>query len=345
MPEVTRRVPAASFSIVHGAGARHDPGSMKRFPIAIALGLLLSHASTARADGRGWSYLVDKLAADGVDRGQATAAFEDPRVEPFTGLDFSPNVPHEPRRLYRRFLRPASIAAARLCRTQYAHAFEAAERASGVPASVLAAVLFIESGCGRHMGSNVIFYRLARLAMANEPNNVRRNLERVAAEEGRLDPSTAARVRARARYLEQTFYPEVRALFEVADRMGVGPLDIRGSASGAFGAPQFLPTSYLAYGADGDGDGRINLYDPADAAASCARYFVGHGWRPGLSSAQRRATIWQYNRSTAYVDTTLALAARLRRGAAAGHARVATRKHSRRQRLVRKRLRRRNESG
>jgi membrane-bound lytic murein transglycosylase B len=147
--------------------------------------------------------------------------------------------------------------------------------------------------------------------MANAPDNLQSNLERYTDGFGRVEPETAAQLRARARYLEATFYPEVRALFTVADRMGVDPLAIRGSGSGAFGYPQFLPTSYLQYGADGNGDGLVSLYDTSDAAASCARYFAGHGWRRGLSTAERRAAVWQYNHSAAYVDTVLALAARI----------------------------------
>ena len=82
---------------------------------------------------------------------------------------------------------------------------------------------------------------------------------------------------------------------------------MRGSGAGAFGFPQFLPTSYLRYGVDGDGDGRVSLYDMADAAASCARFLAQNGWRPGLSLAEQRRVLWQYNRSEPYIDTILAL--------------------------------------
>lgn len=275
------------------------------------LGVMLVGVYPAFADADGWNYLIEKLVGDGVERARVVEAFSDPRVAPFTGLDFSPATPREPRALYRRFLRPATLAAAHRCRVRYAEAFEAAERAHGVSADIVAAIIFIESGCGRNTGSKLVLYRLARLAMANEPENLQRNLDRYGDGTGRIDPETAAQIRTRARYLEDTFYPEVRALFAAADRMGVDPLAIRGSGSGAFGAPQFLPTSYLAYGVDANGDGRVSLYDTEDAAASCASYFAGHGWRPGLSTKERRAVVWEYNHSSAYVDTVLALAARI----------------------------------
>jgi len=284
---------------------------MRRLGSIVTLAWVLSGVLPAFADERSWGYLIDKLVADGVPRERVEEVFRDPRVAPFTGLEFSPSTPRESRSMYRRFLRPATLAAAHRCRVRYADAFEAAERTHGVSADVVAAIIFIESGCGYNTGSKVVLYRLARLAMANAPENLQSNLERYTDSEGRIDPDTAARLRTRAYYLENTFYPEVRALFTVADRMGVDPLDIRGSGSGAFGYPQFLPTSYLQYGVDANGDGLVSLYDTDDAAASCARYFAGHGWRPGLSTKERRAAVWQYNHSEAYVDTVLALAARI----------------------------------
>jgi len=301
---------------------------MRWLGIVVAVGFVLAQARAARADELGWSYLMDKLVADGVERERVVEAFRDPRVAPFSGLEFSPGTPHEPRAMYRRFLRPNTVATARRCRMQHADAFEAAERTHGVSADVIAAILFIESGCGRNTGSNMILYRLARLAMANEPGNVQRNIERYTDAAGHIDPETAAQIHTRARYLEDTFYPEVRALFVVADRMGVHPCSIRGSGSGAFGAPQFLPTSYLAYGVDGNGDGRVSLYDTEDAAASCASYFAGHGWHPGLSTKERRAAVWQYNHSAAYVDTVLALAARISNAPPSHSKQVVKRSHS-----------------
>ena len=78
-----------------------------------------------------------------------------------------------------------------------------------------------------------------------------------------------------------------------------------------------MPTSYLEHGADGDGDGRIDLYDPADAALSCASFLKAKGWHAGLSTAERRHVIWAYNRSAAYIDAVLAVARAIDRPATA----------------------------
>jgi len=277
----------------------------------LAIVFSLVSFNQASADQWGWNYLIEKLVADGVDRQRAVAVFDDDRVPSFSGLEFGTETAREPRSLYRRFLRASTVAAARRCRASHAEAFEKASERYGVSADAVAAIFFVESSCGGNTGSTRVFYRLARLAMANEPQNLQRNLDRYADGDGRLDPVIESKLRGRALYLEETFYPEVRAMFQVADRMRVDPLEIRGSGSGAFGYPQFLPSSYLAYGVDADGDGRVSLYDVDDAAASCAHYLSSYGWQRDASAAQRRAAVWQYNHSQAYVDAVLQLAAQI----------------------------------
>jgi membrane-bound lytic murein transglycosylase B len=265
------------------------------------------------AAAKGWSYLVERLVSDGIDRTKVESAFADPRVPPFEGLFFSLE-PREPKSLYREVLTRRSVELARECREENAKALEAAEQAHGVSAEVIAAILHVETRCGRNTGSSLVLPGLARLAMANEPANLAANIARRATPEGVVDEDLAAQIRVRAQVLDQTFYPEVRATFQVADTLGKQPLEMTGSPSGAFGAPQFLPTSFQRYGEDGNGDGRVDLFDIDDAAASTARFLAAHGWRPGLSRAEQRAVIWTYNRSDAYIDAVLALAARLNSG-------------------------------
>ena len=55
-----------------------------------------------------------------------------------------------------------------------------------------------------------------------------------------------------------------------------------GALHGELGQMQFLPANYVKYGADGDGDGRVDMVSShADALASTANYLRAHGWRPG----------------------------------------------------------------
>ena len=98
-----------------------------------------------------------------------------------------------------------------------------------------------------------------------------------------------------------------RGVFELAELWGRDPLSLRGSASGAIGFPQFLPTSYLRFGADGDGDGRVDLYDVDDAATSAAWFLMSHGWQGRLERGAQRRVLWHYNRSDAYIDAVLSV--------------------------------------
>lgn len=263
------------------------------------------------ARAKGWGWMIDHLAADGIPRERAARAFADPRVPAFSGLSFG-LAPREPYSMYRHFLRADSVARAQRCAATHAPGLADAERIHGVDASVVAAILHVESACGRNTGKSMVLYRLARLAMANEPRNVARQLVRYTPRGGVLDPAVGEKVRARARYLEGIFYPQVVATFVIAEQAGIDPLSIRGSGAGAFGYTQFLPLNYIAFGVDGNGDGRVSLYDADDAAASTARFLKSYGWKRSLTRDQKREIVWHYNRSDAYIDAVLGLADRIR---------------------------------
>ncbi len=304
-----------------GAAARLlDVGTRRRAGIWLAMLLALATllpGGVAAAAGRpslaSWSYLVDKLVADGVPRATVVRAFSDPRVPAFDGLPFALE-PREPQSRYRQFLQPGSRLRARRCRDRWSAEINRAARSANVPPEVIAAILHVETGCGGYTGNSVVLHRLARLAMAAEPANLARNVASHQRSQRNLSRAEVARkTAARARYLEDTFYPEVRATFTISDQLRIDPLVIRGSVAGAFGWPQFLPASYVRFGRDGNGNARVSLFEPPDAMHSVAAYLKGHGWRPGLSHAARRRVIWHYNRSDAYIDTVLALAERLRR--------------------------------
>ena len=77
------------------------------------------------------------------------------------------------------------------------------------------------------------------------------------------------------------FANEFIATLKLIDR-GIPRETLHGSWAGATGLPQFLPSQYLLLGMDGDGDGRIDIWNnESDALASIANYFRGHGWQRG----------------------------------------------------------------
>jgi lytic murein transglycosylase len=80
----------------------------------------------------------------------------------------------------------------------------------------------------------------------------------------------------------QLFSDEFVAALKMIDR-GVPRNRLKGSWAGATGHPQFLPSVWLRLGADGDGDGRSDIWrSEPDALASIANYLSNAGWRPGV---------------------------------------------------------------
>ena len=78
------------------------------------------------------------------------------------------------------------------------------------------------------------------------------------------------------------------------------------SSKGAMGPMQFLPSTFVAYAVDGDGDGVANIQDPADAIYSAARYLCA--WGAGLGGQSLYAAIFAYNHADWYVREVIAYA-------------------------------------
>jgi membrane-bound lytic murein transglycosylase B len=77
------------------------------------------------------------------------------------------------------------------------------------------------------------------------------------------------------------------------------------------GVAQFMPTSIMAYGKDGNNDGMVDMLNHADSMASIANFLKSHGWRSGQSRKKTEKIIYYYNHSTYYVNTILIIAKRL----------------------------------
>lgn len=258
----------------------------------------------------GWDYLYLELRKSGIEEHELVPLFTDSRMPARETLYFSLN-PREPRQLYRKHNSKAARKHAMSFYRDNAELFKRAEAKYGVPQSVILSILQIETGCGGNTGASRVFYQLARLAAASEPGNIEKNLDRYPqSDRARVNSQVAAR----AAYLHDTFLPHVAGAIRLSEKLKIHPLELRGSAAGAVGMGQFLPGNVMSLGVDGNGDSFVDPYSGADSVMSVANFLKHHGWKEkGMTTRDKRAVIWHYNRSDAYIDTVLAMAQALGR--------------------------------
>ncbi len=105
----------------------------------------------------------------------------------------------------------------------------------------------------------------------------------------------------------------------IVDRGDLTPAQMRGAWAGEMGQTQFMPSSYIKYAVDFDGDGRADILNsPADVLASTANYLKGHGWVRGGDwepGSQNFEAIRGWNKSQVYARTIAFYASKLAGGA------------------------------
>lgn len=186
---------------------------------------------------------------------------------------------------------------------------QAAEDKYAVPVEVIAAILWVESKCGKVTGKYHVASVYLSVLLASEPDYIQQSLDLVMHnnhyDESERD-SLRGIVEKRANKKSKWALGELRAMQEIEKRKVMNIAGLHGSWAGAFGFPQFLPSSYHRWAADGDADGVIDLYNMADAAHSIGNYLKVNGW--GKKQAQKMAAVHHYNNSDAYVSCVLRLA-------------------------------------
>ncbi len=104
------------------------------------------------------------------------------------------------------------------------------------------------------------------------------------------------------------FRKELMNSLKILDNGDVGPAKLTGGWAGAMGQPQFMPSSYLTYAVDFDGDGRRDIWDSKpDVFGSIANYMSKSGWRNGEPSAQPVSVPASIDPSTATRDNRRSL--------------------------------------
>ncbi len=243
------------------------------------------------------------LIRDGFDPSRIEQLFDDPRIEPAfksVSLFF---VHSEARLDYAQFTTEESIRKARDYIGKHRDKLIMAEKTYGVDKNVITAILLVETRLGTVTGSSPILNTLATMASLKDPVR-RETLFQNITNPNRLPRETFEK-QADRRW--NWAYDQLKAFLQYTEREGMDPLSISGSYAGALGIAQFLPTSILAYARDGNGDGRIDLFDHADAIASVANYLKTFGWKPGINREKAEKAVFAYNRSSYYVSTILAI--------------------------------------
>lgn len=159
--------------------------------------------------------------------------------------------------------------------------YDGLQRAYGVDPGVLIAIHGMETGFGNFMGDTNVVSAIATLTF-----DCRRS---------------------------DFFRPHLLGALKLVDQGSVTAATV-GAKHGELGHTQFLPGNALAYGVDGDGDGRIDLTGAADALATTANYLHAKGWVPGQGfqpGEPNFAVIGAWNAATVYQQAIALIAAQI----------------------------------
>jgi lytic murein transglycosylase len=168
---------------------------------------------------------------------------------------------------------------------QYGSVLGRIEQTYGVPGEVLVAIWGLETDFGVNIGKFPTLRALATLAY-----DCRRG---------------------------DMFKAELMDALRIVERGDIAPQDLRGAWAGEIGQTQFMPSSYVKFAVDFDGNGRRDLLRSApDVLASTANFLASHGWQRGKDwepGSPNFAVIKEWNKSEVYARTIASFATQLSR--------------------------------
>jgi lytic murein transglycosylase len=168
---------------------------------------------------------------------------------------------------------------------QYGSVLSRIEQSYGVPGEVLVAIWGLETDYGVNIGKFSTIRALATLAY-----DCRRS---------------------------EMFRAELLDALRIVERGDLTPSEMRGAWAGEIGQTQFMPSSYIKFAVDFDGNGRRDLLRSApDVLASTANFLASNGWQRGKNfepGGANFAVIQQWNKSEVYSKTIAAFASQLAR--------------------------------
>jgi len=252
--------------------------------------------------------LQKMLKTDGFDSEKIGALYNRPGVR-FDHRSVSLFFMHSESKLnYGQFEAPKSVKKAKKYQQAHAESLARTEKKYGVDKEIITAIILVETRLGEMLGKSLVLNTLSTMA-ALEDEDARRSLWRLIPTDRRL---SRERFEQKAEKKSGWAYTELKALLRYSFTEEIDPATIRGSYAGAMGICQFMPSNIDRLAVDGNGDGRIDLFDHDDAIASVANYLKHHGWKPGLDHKNAHKIVRRYNNSRPYAETILTVAKLLR---------------------------------
>jgi len=225
--------------------------------------------------------------AQGISQGTIAAALDGARYSNATiRLDRNQKVFKQSFEEFSGRMIPPRLKRARGMLATHADTFARAEAQFGVPKEVVVAIWGLETDFGSVRGDASVINALATLAY-----DCRRS---------------------------DFFIGQLIDALRVIDRGDVTAAQMVGGLHGELGQTQFLPSSYVAFAVDFDGDGRRDLIrSTADVLGSTANYLRGYGWQTGqpwMEGSANFDVIKSWNKSTVYSKTVAEFARQLAEG-------------------------------
>jgi lytic murein transglycosylase len=268
--------------------------AMRRFLFSVGLtafsALSPLHAATCRDPG-GFDAFIAAIKEEAAAQGISAAA-----ISALDGITYDPGIisrDHGQHVFHQSFeeFSARMVNANRLSRgrtllKQYAGTFVRIDEAYGVPGPVIVALWGLETDFGAVNGDTPTLRALATLAF-----DCRRS---------------------------DKFQAELIDALKLIQRGDLAPAAMRGAWAGELGQTQFMPSSYLKYAVDFNGDGRADLiHDVPDVLASTANYLKGYGWKRGAGwnpGEPNFAIIQEWNKADVYARTIALFATKLAGG-------------------------------
>ena len=250
------------------------------------------------------AFLIDQF-TDRFNSFYLTQVFEDQRLNKLDVIAERNVNNQETHRDYQDFHSPYSLFLAQRFEKKWRKTLVQASKKFEVDPEAVVAILLVETGFGNVLGRYPVIGVFSSILVERETAKDRYPIDLSLSESEQYYLNKLDR---KAKWAKE----ELAALLELSQKNQKSPYHYKGSYAGAFGLPQFLPSSYLKWGYDSDKSGSVNLFRFPDSIYSTANYLKSHGWVKGLENQANHEAVYHYNRSQPYVETVLKIAQKLR---------------------------------